>query len=270
MFELDAMESAYILGIGDDIVTEGIIQTLKDKKLISDTTHKLKLALRAALRDSNIYNKLQFDEVAYKFGVKLIEATENDISFKICDSDEEIIEKGGRVVVNKVIELMKPFVESHKRMDDITTSEGDDVIITLVSVGNESAVSDDFNWTGIPLNSIGGISFNMTRDIVRKVAQRRPIQEFKYGKLLDDFTDCKVHYDKDGRCKAVEVFRGITVRVKGKVVFPGNINKAEKVLGPFVKEGNKYVLREKSIAIAVDNQGEATSIVFAEKGYFNR
>jgi len=127
----------------------------------------------------------------------------------------------------------------------------------------------------IPYNKAGNITFQLTRDAVRKLLGE--FKEFKKSKssknTTDDFKFCHVFYDKDNKVEAVEFFEGNELVYEGKKLFSMSYNE----LLQFVKEkrfdykedGPGVIIEDIGIAAYAPNRCRIESILVYRRGYYD-
>jgi uncharacterized protein YuzE len=120
-------------------------------------------------------------------------------------------------------------------------------------------------------DSVNGIKFGTSRDIVRKEMDA-PFTEFKKSKYsintTDDFGFCHVFYDKEGNVEAFEFFNeDIEIKIGENVVFPGGIKQISSVVDDFENDGEDYISKKHSIGLCVVD-GRIESILFGNEGYY--
>lgn len=127
----------------------------------------------------------------------------------------------------------------------------------------------------IPYKKVGDISFQLTREAVRKLLGK--FREFKKSKssakTTDDFTFCHVFYDKDDKVEAVEFFAENELVYEGKNLFSMSYNEFMQ----FLKE-KKLNHKEDDSGIIIDSLGIAAyipdkrkieSILVYRSGYYD-
>lgn len=124
----------------------------------------------------------------------------------------------------------------------------------------------------VPLQSVGGIRFGMTREEVRGALSGvtpEPFLKFPDDdEPTDDFGFCHVYYAAGGICEAVEIFEEAEVYIDGKLFFPQPVRKMKKALPGFAKDEDGLLNEELSIGVYAPD-GEPESVLFGKKDYYN-
>jgi len=126
----------------------------------------------------------------------------------------------------------------------------------------------------VPLESVGGIRFGMTRADVRKLLGD-PVSEFRKTRrsvnTTDDYGDFHVYYAADDFCEAVELFGGCTACFNGQVLLPrartafvGWLRSIDS--GCETSECDALSVKM-SIGASFENE-KVVSVLFARKGYY--
>jgi len=127
----------------------------------------------------------------------------------------------------------------------------------------------------IPYNKIGDISFQLSREAVRKLLGE--FKEFKKTKsskkTTDDFKFCHVFYDKDDKIEAVEFFRENELVYEGRNIFLMTYNDLLQFL-----EEKKITYKEEDSGVIIESLGIAAyapakrsieSILVYRHGYYD-
>lgn len=118
---------------------------------------------------------------------------------------------------------------------------------------------------------VNNVAFGTSRDAVRNAFGER-FKELKKNifskNTMDAYDSFHIYYSKDNAFEAIEFFEGVTVRINGVMVFPGNIETIKHIITDIEDEGDGYLSRKQSIGITTENE-EIKSILFGEPGYYN-
>lgn len=127
----------------------------------------------------------------------------------------------------------------------------------------------------IPYNKVGDISFQSTRESVRKLLGE--YKEFKKTKssekTTDDFKFCHVYYDKDSKVEAVEFFDENEVVYDGRNLFSMSYNELlqfikEKKLD-YKKNGPGVIIESLGISTYIPDKRRIESILVYRRGYYD-
>ncbi|WP_031555820.1 hypothetical protein [Oribacterium sp. FC2011] len=125
-------------------------------------------------------------------------------------------------------------------------------------------------WEFKPNTSVGRIIFGMNRGDVHKLFDV-DCKEFKKSKFskntTDDYGKFHVYYTEDDKVDAVEVFEGIEILLKGKVIFPIKSQDIEITIPGISYEDGYYTHKGYSIGIEA-NGSDAKCILLGARGYY--
>jgi len=127
----------------------------------------------------------------------------------------------------------------------------------------------------IPNKKAGNISFQLTRDVVRKLLGE--FREFKKNrsskKTADDFKFCHVFYDKDDKVEAVEFFAENELLYKGKNLFSNSYNELLQSLKEkkidYKEDDSGIIIDSLDIAAYIPDKRKIESILVYRRGYYD-
>jgi hypothetical protein len=127
----------------------------------------------------------------------------------------------------------------------------------------------------IPYNKAGNITFQLTRNAVRKLLGE--FKEFKKTRLskktTDDFTFCHVFYDKDDKVEAVEFFEENELVYEGKNLFSMSYNELLRFVKEkrydFKEDGPGVIIEDLGIAAYAPNKRRIESVLVFRSGYYD-
>lgn len=127
-------------------------------------------------------------------------------------------------------------------------------------------------WELFPQIQIGEIVFGCEKGEIQKILGRKRKSFCKsiFSKnLTDDYSNYHIYYDDKNLVEAVEIFRNIEVVLNGKILFPGTVKQAQKILTDLQYEDGSYISHKESIGLyAPNDDGNIEAILVAEKGYY--
>jgi len=126
----------------------------------------------------------------------------------------------------------------------------------------------------IPYNKVGNITFQLTRDAVRKILGE--FKEFKKSKsskkTADDFKFCHVFYDKDDKVEAVEFFEENELVYEEKNLFSMSYNELMQLVKEkrfdYKEDGPGVIIEDLGIAACTPGKRRIESILVYRKGYY--
>ena len=127
-------------------------------------------------------------------------------------------------------------------------------------------------WELFPQSQIGKIVFGSEKGEIQKILGKKYKSFCKsiFSKnLTDDYTNYHIYYDEKNFVEAVEIFGGIEVILNGKILFPGTVRQAQKILPDLKYEDGSYISCKESIGLYAPNDGgDIEAILVARKGYY--
>ena len=121
-----------------------------------------------------------------------------------------------------------------------------------------------------PTRNVGGISFGMDRNNVRRILPgfQKEFKKSKFSKSsTDDFGYCHVFYNTEDRCNAVEFFEGVELIYNNSNLFELSIDGLKKVFPDLCLEYGSYISRRYSIGIVINNN-KVESILVGCQNYY--
>ena len=127
----------------------------------------------------------------------------------------------------------------------------------------------------IPYKKVGDISFQLSRDAVRKLLGE--FKEFKKTKsskkMTDDFKFCHVFYDNDDKVEAVEFFKESELLYDEKNIFSMSYNDLLQFLNEkkivFKEDDSGVIIERLGIAVYAPAKRKIESIFVYRKGYYD-
>ncbi len=127
------------------------------------------------------------------------------------------------------------------------------------------------SWSIRPLTSVGPFEFGSSQKEIRRLVGKAncSIKKSLFSKgVTDDYGDYHVHYSKENGLAAVEVFSGIEVELAGKVVFPGTVAAANKLIHDFEFKSGSYISKEYSIGLYAPEGDAIETILIGCRDYY--
>lgn len=124
------------------------------------------------------------------------------------------------------------------------------------------------------LESVGDITFGMERSKVREIlGEHKEFKKSKFSKnTTDDFGICHVYYDLEDKCMAIELFKGITIKIGEQIILPNEFEVVCNILSNIDKElevdTDGCMSINYSIGVYAPNK-TIESILFGKEGYYS-